>query len=132
MRIDLRTHGVSLSERQQEILHRRLHFALGRFADRIGRIGVWLTDENGPRGGSEHRCLLEVDLRPGSTVHAEAQGVDVQTAVASAGRRASRRVRDELARRRLFGSRPRAIVSLDEAVTTSTTGPGPDREGVTR
>lgn len=109
MRIEIRTHGVSLTPDQEAVLERRLRFALGRFAGHIGRVRVWVADENGPRGGVDHRSLLEVELRQGPKVHAEAQGVDVEIAVASGARRAARRVRDELARRRLFDRRPRAV-----------------------
>ena len=108
MRIELWTDGVSLDGRQQEIVTNRIRFALARFADRISRVTVRMTDENGPRGGIDHRCLVEVDLRPGPTLHVEAQGVDAEASAAVASRRISRRVRDELTRRRLLDRRPRA------------------------
>ena len=109
MRIDLHIHGVSLDGRQQEIVTRRIQFALARFADRISKVTVRVTDENGPRGGIDHRCLVEVDLRSGPKLYVEAQGVDAEASAAVASRRAARRVRDELNRRRLFEHRPRAV-----------------------
>mgnify|MGYP001028438236 CR=1 FL=1 len=101
--------AVSLEGRQREVVIRRIHFALARFADRIARVNVRLTDENGPRGGIDHRCLVEVDLRPGPKLYVEAQGVDAEVSAAIASRRAARRVRDELSRRRLFGRRQRTV-----------------------
>lgn len=109
MKIELWTNGVTLDERQEDLVTNRIRFALARFADRISRVTVRMSDENGPRGGIDHRCLVEVGLRPGPTLHVEAQGVDAEASAAIASRRAARRVRDELNRRRLFDRRPRAI-----------------------
>lgn len=109
MKIELWTDGVSLDGRQKEIVTNRIRFALARFADRISWVTVRMTDENGPRGGIDHRCLVEVGLRPGPKLHVEAQGVDAEASAAIASRRAARRVRDELNRRRLLDRRPRAI-----------------------
>lgn len=110
MRIDCRTQSLSLTAEQEAVVERRLRFALGRFARHVHRVRVWVTDENGPRGGVDHRCLVEVDLRPGPKVHTEGRGVDLETAISTSARKAARRVRDELARRRLFERRPRAVV----------------------
>ena len=113
MRIELRTNGVSSDGTQRDLVIRRIHFGLARFADRISKVSITLTDENGPRGGIDHRCLVEVDLRSGPKLYVEAQGVDAEASAAAASRRIARRVRDELTRRRLMERRPRAVQLLD-------------------
>ena len=47
-------------------VERRLRFALTRFSGRIGRVNVFLTDQNGPRGGIDKTCRIVVRLRDGN------------------------------------------------------------------
>ncbi len=45
---------------------------LARFRDRLTRVEVHLSDVNGPRGGVDHRCLLEArpeGLQPVAVSH---------------------------------------------------------------
>lgn len=112
MRIQVRTHGIQLDEWQEEVVVRRVRFALGRFADHIAKITVWVADEGGMQGEPQHRGLVEVALRSGPKVYAEGSGLEFEMAAANAARKASRRVRDELARRRLFDRRPRALHTI--------------------
>ncbi len=113
MRIQIRTHAIQLDARQEEIVMRRVRLALGRFADHLGRVTVWVAHENDPDRGVDHRSLIEVTLRPSLSVYAEAVGSDAETAAANAARKATRLVRDELGRRRLLGVRPRAISTTE-------------------
>ena len=87
-------------------IERRLRFALGRFASRIRRLRVRLTDVNGPRGGLDKRCRIAVDLIPRGMVMVEGAGDDPFALVAGAAKRASRAVRRALERRRR-GRNPR-------------------------
>jgi len=47
-----------------ELARRRLAFALGRFAHRIGRVVLRLDDVNGPKGGEDIACVAQVNLAP--------------------------------------------------------------------
>ena len=53
----------SVSEGLHDFITRRLHFVLGRFAREIERVTVRVGDLNGPRGGTDKRCHMEVKLR---------------------------------------------------------------------
>lgn len=114
MRIQIRTHAIQLDAWQEELVLRRVRVAFGRFADQVSRVTVWVAHESDPDLGVDFRSLIEVTLRPSLSVYAEAVGNDAETAAANAARRAARRVRDELARRRLLGIRPRAISTANE------------------
>jgi hypothetical protein len=105
MRVQIRWNTPGLTPEALTRIERRIHFTLGRFGDRIRRVGVWIQDENGPRGGVDQRCWVEVELRPKGRVHARAFGVDPLMAVTGASRRAGRRVRDELNRQRVVKRR---------------------------
>ena len=107
--MQLRIRGVNygLDDGLKDHIERRLRFALGRFAARIRRLTVRLTDVNGPRGGLDKRCRIAVALVPRGTVMVEGVGGDPFALVAGAAKRAGRAVRRELERRRR-GRNPRA------------------------
>lgn len=90
MTLDIRANSIALDEGLRRHVERRLRFALGRFAGRLGRVAVRLADENGPRGGRDKRCRIVLRLGRTGTVTIEERGDDVQAAVAVAAERAGR------------------------------------------
>ncbi len=84
-------------------VERRLHFSLGRFSQRVERAMVHLQDVNGPRGGEDKLCRIEVRLRPGGSVFVEESGSAVLAAVAGAAERVGRAVSRAVERRREMG-----------------------------
>ena len=62
MKIDIQTHGFTLTDALRTQTERRLRFAFGGLGARVGRVGVRLTDENGPRGGVDKRCALRITV----------------------------------------------------------------------
>ena len=105
MPIQIVARNLELTSVQREIVERRLAFALGRFGDRVGRVTVSLEDLNGPRGGLDQHCRIEVGLVPSGKVMAEARDVDVVAAVNRTAERIARRLRNELDRRRAIRRR---------------------------
>jgi ribosomal subunit interface protein len=73
----------------------RLQLAVGRFEPRIRSVEVRLSDVNGPRGGVDKACQIEITLRHGGRVHAHAVDERVSDAIDRAAHRAAR----QLARR---------------------------------
>ncbi len=100
MRVSIRTRKGKLDPTAREWLSRRIEFALGRFGARISRVSVLLEDLNGPRGGVDHRCLVEVQLVPAGRLLTEVVDADMEPAASTALERMARRVRDEFNRRR--------------------------------
>ena len=79
MQLQVRGRNIELTEALRAHVERRLQFALSRFGQRIGRVLVRLADVNGPRGGDDKSCHVDVNLFPsGSSIstssgsHAEA------------------------------------------------------------
>ena len=69
MDTDIRILSTDLTEALQSYIERRLHFSLGRFGRRVGRISVRITDVNGLRGGVDKACYVSAELLPsGGTV----------------------------------------------------------------
>lgn len=60
---------------------RRLQFALDRFRARIRRVRLRLTDQNGPRGGLDKKCLVTVTLPKIGTIAVESKSGDAYSAV---------------------------------------------------
>jgi putative sigma-54 modulation protein len=100
MQLEMRGVNYNLNDVLRDYIERRLRFALGRFAARIHRLRVRLTDVNGPRGGLDKRCRIAVALVPRGVVIVEGSGDDPFALIADAAKRAGRVVRRGLERRR--------------------------------
>lgn len=89
---------------EAETLHayaeRALRFALTRFAGAVSAIRLRMVDENGPRGGADQRCRVEVALREGGAVNVEGVDADPRTAIDRVAARAARTVARRLSRAR--------------------------------
>ena len=99
MKIEIRSLNERIDQAQRDSIERRLLFALGRFGDRIRRVMVRLEDMNGPRGGLDKRCHVEVRMPGRSVLVVDVHDVELEPAVSRASQRIARRVRDELTTR---------------------------------
>jgi len=62
MQINIQSHGFTATGALRAHVTRRLQLALGCCADRVSRATVCLSDVNGPRGGVDKRCQIQVRL----------------------------------------------------------------------
>lgn len=92
MEFDVRGRNLPLSKPLEHLVERRLHSALGRFAADIRRVDVKLADLNGPRGGIDKQCRVEVTLDHGGRVRAEGTEASLRHAIDLAVDRAGRRL----------------------------------------
>ncbi len=92
---------------------RRLGFALTRHADRVTRVVVRLGDENGPRGGPDKFCRLQVHLIDAPQVVIMDCGPELYAVIDRASDRASRTVAKQLERHRFGRERPSLPAALD-------------------
>ena len=100
MQVQIVARNLELTGANRQIVERRLGFALARFRDRVQRVKVLLQDLNGPKGGMDQHCRIEVRLVPSGRIEAEATDAHAVLAVSRAIDRIGRRVRDALDRRR--------------------------------
>jgi len=100
MQIDIQARDFSLTDALRSHAKRRLLFALTCCSDRIQRVAVRLSDINGPRGGADKRCRLQVVLTDLPDVVVEDTEVDLYVAIDRAADRAGRTVGRRLARQR--------------------------------
>ncbi|MFK5915297.1 MAG: hypothetical protein QM484_13080, partial [Woeseiaceae bacterium] len=62
MNIDIQARDFSLTKALHEHIDRRLGFALSNSDDHIQHVIVILSDINGPRGGKDKCCHIQVIL----------------------------------------------------------------------
>ena len=60
MHIDIQAKGFPLTEGLREHTERRLGFALSWASQDLRKVVVRLSDINGPRGGDDKRCSIQV------------------------------------------------------------------------
>lgn len=92
MRIEIQALGFPLAAALLEHTERRLSFALTRTSDRIKRVVVRLGDTNGPRGGEDKFCKIQVVLEHAPPVLIEDTGADLYAVINRAAERAGRNV----------------------------------------
>lgn len=81
MQIDIQSQGFALTHARREYTERRLQFALARVGDGVRRVTVRLFDVNGPRGGIDKRCRIQVMLDGLADVVVEDTEADLYVAI---------------------------------------------------
>jgi hypothetical protein len=104
VRLSLQARGLLVTKSFWNATQRILTSTLARFGRRIRAIHVWLDDVNGPRGGVDIRCRIDVELRPHGRISVSSLATDEYAATAKAAVRVrelvDRRVKKTRARRR--------------------------------
>ena len=98
MKVQVAAQGLAEGDRLRAHAARRLHFALDRFADRVTRARVRLVDMNGPRGGDDIQCLIQVSGTGIGTLVVTTVAADPDTAIDRAAERIHRMVAQHLDR----------------------------------
>ena len=100
MRVEIRGQNVGLTAALEEYAMRRFTTALGRFDKRVSSVTIRFVDENGPRGGVDKKCRIEVRGPSKLAVVIEDAAADERAAIARAADRAGRTFARALERRR--------------------------------
>lgn len=96
MHIDVQFRGIDVSPALREHAERRARFTLARLGGRIARVSISLVDINGPKGGEDKACTVQISLQQPGSVVVEELGTDLyqvlDRALARAGRTVVRRL----------------------------------------
>ena len=117
MNIDIQSLGFPITGALAEHARRRLRFVLMRRSDRIQRVVVRIGDENGPRGGVDKFCRIQVFLIDAPVAAVEDIGTDLYAVIDCATDRVGRVVfkhLDRLRSGRRHGRGDAAASPLDE------------------
>jgi putative sigma-54 modulation protein len=92
MRIAIQARGFDLTEALRKHTERRLQFALSWAAHGVRTVTVRLSDINGPRGGNDKRCSIQIPIPGGQDVVVEDVEADFYAAIDCAAGRTERAV----------------------------------------
>ena len=111
MNVDIQSLGFPITVALSDHTTRRLRFGLTRHSDRIQRVVVRLGDKNGPRGGVDKFCRIQVYLIDAPVAVVEDIGVDMYAVIDRAADRVGRVVVKHLDRSRIGGRSGRGDAS---------------------
>jgi putative sigma-54 modulation protein len=100
MQIIIQASGFDLSAGLREHVERRIHFALDRASHYVRKVSIRLSDVNGPRGGEDKRCCIQVTVAGAADMLIEDTEPDLYVAIDRAADRSGRTLARLLARRR--------------------------------
>ena len=103
----IRTSGLSEKAREhaRDLAEKRIRRVLGRSTRHVARLSIRLGDLNGPRGGVDKFCVIDLQLHKGPRVRVRARHERLAAAVQEAASRARRAVYRELGRNRRIDRR---------------------------
>ena len=117
MHINIKARGFALTNGLREHAERRLQFALGWADEHLRQVSVRLSDENGPRGGEDKRCRIQITFRGAPSVVIDDTEADLYVAIDRAADRAGRSVARRLERQR--DGRQGPLPAVADSVTLS-------------
>ncbi len=105
MQIQIHSDDFDLTDGLREHIVRRMAYSLNHGRDVISRVVVRLTDVNGPRGGVDKSCGIEVRLIGTSAIAIDETQADLYVAIDHAAERTGRTLDRRLARRQKSSTR---------------------------
>ena len=124
MRMTIQANGFAITGALRAYIEQRLATALGWARDHMHKLIVSVSDVNGPRGGVDKRCKIQVQLGGKRDVIIEDTEADLYAAIDRAADRADRALVRQVGRRRDF-SRER-IPAQPESIGTAAYTVQPD------
>lgn len=106
MQMQIHAKDFTLTEGLRQHLERRLAYALNHGREDVSRVVVRLSDQNGPRGGVDKCCGIEVRLKHAEPILVEDVQSDLYVAIDRASERIGRTLDRRLARKRAVPPHP--------------------------
>jgi putative sigma-54 modulation protein len=113
MKLDIQTHGFSLTDSIRDYTKLRLQFALNRSDKRVIGVQVRLADINGPRGGIDKRCQIDVSLAGHNDIVIEDTETNLYVAIDRASDRCARTLTRRLERAREFSHKTVTLPAIE-------------------
>jgi putative sigma-54 modulation protein len=104
MNVQIHASDFTLTDGLREHIAWRAAYATTHGRDVVSRVVVHLSDINGPRGGVDKRCGVELRLRGAEPLIVEDVQADLYVAIDRAFERIGRSMDRRLARRRNFAA----------------------------
>jgi ribosomal subunit interface protein len=100
MQIAIQTNGFEITEGLRVHVERRIRFAFDWADLVVNKVAVRLSDLNGPRGGEDKRCVIQVAVSGAPDVVIEDTQSDLYVAIDRAADRAGRSLARKVERQR--------------------------------
>ena len=97
--IEVQARNFTLTDAIEEHTKEKLGSMLHHYGDRILKVVVHLSDENGPKGGKDKHSHIHVEMKKLPTVVIEDSEENLYTAIDNSCHRAERAVRKALERK---------------------------------
>ena len=81
MQIDIQCRRLNLTRRLRGFGEQKIRRVLSRFDERIKKVTLWLSDVNGPKGGSDKNCQVQIVISGKSPVFVEETRENVYVAI---------------------------------------------------
>lgn len=91
--IDIQARNFTLTDAIEIHTRQKLEHMLHNFGDRILKVTVHMSDDNGSKGGIDKHCHIHVNMKKLPTVVIEDSEENLYTAIDNATHRAERAVR---------------------------------------
>ena len=92
MQMEIHAHGFELTDALRAYTRARISFALDRLRHSVRHVVVQLSDLNGPRGGNDKRCQVQIGVVDAEAVVVKDTDADLYAAIDRATERAGRTV----------------------------------------
>jgi len=103
MRINIHSNGLVLDGALREHIGERISSTLSRFNNLIRKVEVYLTDQNGPKGGVDMLCLVRINGDNMQEIVIKDTEADSYSAVSRALARAKQTLARKIGRTRAIG-----------------------------
>jgi putative sigma-54 modulation protein len=100
MHVEIKSQGFEMTQALRNYTLQRLQSSMGLVRDRARHISVHLSDENGPRGGVDKRCMVAIRIAGGAPVVVEDTRTDMYSAIDRVAKRALNSLVRRLSRNR--------------------------------
>ena len=110
MKINIQSRGFKLSKASYGRVKSKLYRVLNRYDNRIRHAEITLSDVNGPKGGEDMKCLINIRVNKSKSIVVQETAVDIYDAINSCTQRVKRVVERHFVRTRRI-SRRRSPVS---------------------
>ncbi|MFT5085603.1 MAG: putative sigma-54 modulation protein [Lentisphaeria bacterium] len=99
MRLQIHSRHVDINDTLREHIKHKIQIAFSRLEQHISRVLIRISDVNGPKGGIDKYCHLELSIDHKENIIIKDRQAELHTAIHSAIQRASRTLTRRLARR---------------------------------
>jgi ribosomal subunit interface protein len=98
--LDVRARGFSMTEDLRQYATDHIAAKLAKHAGAIQTVLIRLADDNGPKGGEDKSCEIELSVRTGALIVVSASNHDLNAAIDEVGDRVQNVLGRELSRTR--------------------------------